>query len=107
MVVVFAMAGTIWGIGAAMRTPMQARWLMLGLLFVGVLAIHILLPDGHPLREGTGGSAALWLIIAGMGGLGALYFRGLSWLRTRANPDGIPLDPEAQPDTLGEVELQR
>ncbi|MEO0486177.1 MAG: HesA/MoeB/ThiF family protein [Pseudomonadota bacterium] len=107
MVVVFAMAGTIWGIGAAMRTPMQARWLMLGLLFVGVLAIHVLLPDGHPLREGTGGSAALWLLIAGMGGVALLYFRGLAWVRARANPDGIPLDPEPQPDTLGEVELQR
>ncbi|MEO1798559.1 MAG: hypothetical protein AAFR53_16370 [Pseudomonadota bacterium] len=62
MIVVFFMAATIWAIGVAMKTPRQARLIMIGLLFLGVLAIHIILPDGHPLREGTGGSAALWLL---------------------------------------------
>ncbi|MEM9854954.1 MAG: HesA/MoeB/ThiF family protein [Pseudomonadota bacterium] len=107
MIVVFSMAATIWGIGAAMRTPFQARWLMLGLLFVGVLAIHIVLPDGHPLREGTGGSAGLWIILAAGGALALAYSRGLRWLRNRATPVEAPAAVLVRRDTMGEVELER
>jgi len=107
MIVVFSMAATIWGIGAAMRTPLQARWIMVGLLFVGVLAIHIALPDGHPLREGTGGSAGLWLVIAAMGGLAFGYSKALGWLRGRATPPETPIQETTRRETLGEVELER
>ena len=108
MIVVFSMAATIWGIGAAMRTPFQARWIMLGLLFVAVLALHVVLPDGHPLREGTGGSAALWLLIAGGAGVIFLYFRGLTYIRQRVSPtDATPADVATRSQTMGEVELER
>ncbi|MEM1373903.1 MAG: HesA/MoeB/ThiF family protein [Pseudomonadota bacterium] len=107
MIVVFSMAATIWGIGVAMKTPMQARWLMLGLLFTGVLAIHVVLPNGHPLREGTGGDARLWLILGAAGGLAFGYFRLLRLMRTRANPAETPMQAVARSENMGEVELER
>ncbi|MEM1237016.1 MAG: molybdopterin-synthase adenylyltransferase MoeB [Pseudomonadota bacterium] len=107
MIVVFSMAATIWGIGVAMKTPMQARWLMLGLLFVGVLAIHVVLPDGHPLREGTGGSAGLWIVIAGMGAVAFVYSRVLGAIRTRAAPQETRVQAVARSEKMGEVELER
>ncbi|MEM8592177.1 MAG: HesA/MoeB/ThiF family protein, partial [Pseudomonadota bacterium] len=107
MFVVFSMAATIWGVGMAMRTPLQARWLMLGLLFVGVLAIHVVLPDGHPLRQGTGGSAGLWLVIAGGGAVIFVYFRLLAGLRARATPKETPAQAVARSEQMGEVELER
>ncbi|MCH2163207.1 MAG: molybdopterin-synthase adenylyltransferase MoeB [Marinovum sp.] len=63
MLLVFAMAAVIWGIGAAMGVNREARLPMLGLLYVGVLAIQVALPDGHPMREVTGGSPALWVLL--------------------------------------------
>ncbi len=111
MIVVFSMAATLWLIGVAMKSPIQARWIMIGLLFVGVLIIHITLPDGHPLREGTGGSAALWLLIAGFVALGVLYSKGLRWLRARTRPEARPeAERVAQaltPQKLNDVELER
>ncbi len=65
MTVVFAMAAALWGIGAAMRAPHQARLTMIGLLLVAVIAVQVVLPAGHPLREATGGSPQLWLLILG------------------------------------------
>lgn len=59
MLFVAFLAAVLWGIGALMRVPHAARFYMLGLLFVIVLALQIILPDGHPLREATGGSPAL------------------------------------------------
>jgi len=84
VIVVFTMAAVIWGIGWAMKAPRQARWMMIGLLFVAVLGIQVALPDGHPLREGTGGSPAFWLLIAAFAGLAMLYARGLRYLRARS-----------------------
>ncbi|MCH2075858.1 MAG: HesA/MoeB/ThiF family protein [Rhodobacteraceae bacterium] len=107
MIVVFSMAATIWLIGVAMKTPLQARLMMLGLLFVGVLAIHVVLPDGHPLREGTGGSAALWLIIAAAGGLAYGYSRIIKGLRERAAPVETPMQRVQRTETMGDVELER
>ncbi|MEL7301940.1 MAG: HesA/MoeB/ThiF family protein [Pseudomonadota bacterium] len=108
MIVVFSMAATLWLIGAAMKTPHQARWIMIGLLFLAVLAIHIVLPDGHPLREGTGGSAALWLILAGLGGVAFLYSRGLKYLRTMAQPEPeTPFEAVERAGAMSEVELER
>lgn len=66
MIMVATMAGFIWLLGVFMKTPRAARWNMIFLLLVCVMALQILLPDRHPLREATGGDARLWgLIIAG------------------------------------------
>ena len=109
MIVVFAMAATLWGIGAIMRTPHQARWIMIGLLFVGVIAIHIVLPNGHPLREGTGGDARLWLLLAGFVAIALVYRQGLLFLRSKS-PTIQAAQAEAEataPKPMGDIELER
>ncbi|MGR3492017.1 MAG: HesA/MoeB/ThiF family protein, partial [Shimia sp.] len=108
MIVVFAMAATLWGIGTAMGSPRQARWIMIGLLFVAVLAIHVVLPDGHPLREGTGGSAGLWLLLAAFAGIAMVYRAGIRALRKRTQVDEVlaPAAPAAS-GPFTDVELER
>jgi molybdopterin/thiamine biosynthesis adenylyltransferase len=84
MLLVAGLAAMIWGIGAAMGVPSSARLNMLGLLYVAVLALQVAMPEGHPLREATGGSPALWFII-GAGVLLVLAYRlVLNRLRGRA-----------------------
>ncbi len=114
MILVLLMAGAMWGIGAAMGTPRQARWTMIGLLLVAVLAVQVVLPAGHPLREATGRSPALWLLILAGAGVVWLYGQGLSWVRAEARardpvtPDTGMTDGLAPAgSTFGAVELQR
>jgi molybdopterin/thiamine biosynthesis adenylyltransferase len=86
---------------------------MLGLLFVAVLFGHVALPDGHPLRAATGGSAAPWLLIAGGAGLVALYRAGLDALRVRAAAGEAEAEAARPPATgtpagpFSESELER
>ncbi|MEM8978787.1 MAG: molybdopterin-synthase adenylyltransferase MoeB [Pseudomonadota bacterium] len=105
MIVVFVMAAVLWGTGAAMGTPKQARLIMIGLLYIGVLAIHVILPQGHPLREGLGSSPALWLLIGALAVLVLVYRQGLMWIRARSNP--VAFDPPARKETFADVELER
>lgn len=84
MLFVLLLAGVIWGIGHLMGAPRQARLYMLGLLYVAVLAVQVALPDGHPLREQTGGSPALWLLLGGFVLLVLAYRAGLQRVRGRA-----------------------
>ena len=84
MLLVLIIGGAIWGLGALMGTPREGRLTMLGLLFLGVLAIQIALPDGHALRAATGKSPALWLILAGFVVLVLAYRRVLQAARKRA-----------------------
>lgn len=105
MLVVFAMAAFLWGFGALTKAPHQARWIMIGLLFIGVLAIQIALPAGHPLREGTGSSPQIWLLLAGFVAVGLLYRKGLMWIRARTNP--VSFDPPETGKLFADVELER
>lgn len=82
MLLVFALAGALWGLGAMMDVPRRARWPMLGLLYVGVLMIQVALPAGHPVRMATGESPALWLLLGALVGV-VLAYRVL-WRRLKA-----------------------
>lgn len=104
MILVLALAAALWGLGALLGLPRQARWLMLGLLYVAVLAAQVALPEGHGLRAATGGSAALWLILGGAAALVLLYAWGLRALRARARPAAPAAAPK---EGLGEAELER
>jgi molybdopterin/thiamine biosynthesis adenylyltransferase len=84
MLFVLFLAAVLWGIGHVMKTPVQARFYMLGLLYVAVLGVQIALPDGHPLREGTGGSAAQWLLFGGFIVVVLAYRMVLGRVRGRA-----------------------
>ncbi|MFP7570978.1 HesA/MoeB/ThiF family protein [Marivita sp. S2033] len=85
MIVVFAMAAALWGIGIAMNVPRRARLYMIGLLYTGVLFIQIALPLGHPLRMATGQSAALWIFIGVFAVIAVVYGRIIKLLKDRAS----------------------
>ena len=107
MIMVGAMLAAIWGIGAVMRAPRAARWNMSLLLIVLVMILQIALPDGHALREATGGDPRLWGLILGFGGLVWLYSRGLSHLRGRAVPPPDDTRFKATPEQMSVTELER
>ncbi|MCT4607652.1 MAG: HesA/MoeB/ThiF family protein [Pelagimonas sp.] len=94
MALVFGLAALFWGLGWIAGVPMRVRWNMVLGLLVAVIAVHLILPDGHPLRLATGESAAPWLILSGVGALVALYRFGLGKLKDRAAPAPEPETPK-------------
>jgi len=107
MIMVAAMAATLWGIGMAMDTPKRARWIMIGLLLIIVMALQIALPSGHPLREATGGDARLWALIVAFAGLIWGYRKFLGVLKQKAGPGVSPVHVPVQSDQFSESELNR
>ncbi|WP_299031297.1 molybdopterin-synthase adenylyltransferase MoeB [uncultured Sulfitobacter sp.] len=91
-----------------MRTPRSARWTMIGLLLVLAIGVQLVLVDGHPLRQATGGSAALWLIVAGVGAVIAAYSRVIGRLRAQTGVDDEkPAQAPARQGKFSDVELNR
>ena len=107
MALVLAMAAALWGIGALMGAPRNARAIMVGILYIGVLALHVALPDGHPLRLATGESPALWLILGGMVALVLAYRYGLGKLRDRAQTAQQEGQPKPRAGAFTDTELNR
>jgi len=107
MILVFGLAGLIWALGHLMRAPRTARFYMLGILYVVVLALHVVLPAGHPVRMATGESEALWLIIGGGGALAIGYGLLLRRLRGRAQAKEAAESPTPDPSKFREGELER
>jgi molybdopterin/thiamine biosynthesis adenylyltransferase len=105
MALVLALAAGLWALGHLVGAPRQARFLMIGLLLVAVLAANVALPEGHALREATGGSAGEWLVVILLLGLAWAYSRGLGWLRARVRPENAP--PRPAPGRFAEGELDR
>jgi len=105
-VLVLILAAAIWGLGAAMRMPRNARWNMIGLLLVAAIGVHLLLPEGHPLRAAAGGSAAPWLILVGSGAVVFAYSRVILRLRGRTGVDDTTA-PATPPARFSEAELNR
>lgn len=104
MIMVGAMVAVLWGIGMAMGAPRTARWTMIGILMVAVIAIHIVLPDRHLLRDATGGDERLWLMIVAAGGIIWGYGKLLGRLRKRAEEKDAPL---VKAGTFSATELDR
>ncbi|MCG6883466.1 MAG: molybdopterin-synthase adenylyltransferase MoeB [Silicimonas sp.] len=90
MALVLVLAAALWGVGAMTGAPTRARLLMLALLYIGVLAVQVAFPAGHPLREATGGSAGEWLVLGGLGVIAWFYSKALTSLKKRARPEGTP-----------------
>ena len=65
MILVGLVALAIWFGARAFGVSTRARWLMLWLLYVIVLIEQVALPEGSALREVTGQSPALWLLLGG------------------------------------------
>ena len=104
MLAFLALAGGLWGLGAATGTPRQARWLAIALLYVVVLMIEVGLPEGSGPREFFGGSAAPWVIAGALAAIVLAYREALRRVRAR-----VPA-PEAPPrpaQAIGEAEAER
>ncbi len=106
MLLVLVLAAGLWGVGYIAGVSRTARVTSVSVLMAGVILSHLVLPSGHPLREATGGSAALWLMLAGAAALVMVYGKGLKALRNRAQPEADKT--EAKPsDRFAETELDR
>ena len=84
MIIGFVMAGVLWGMGMAMGAPKRARWTMIGILIGAVVLAQLVLPDGNPLREATGGDVRLWGLLLGFAAIGFGYRALLRMVRLRA-----------------------
>lgn len=106
MALVLFLAAVLWGIGAVMGTPRRLRWGMIGMLWLAVLSLHLVLPEGHALRMATGESPALWLMLGGAAALVLIYRAGLRYLRARA-VEKEPVTPPSRPGSFSDAELDR
>ena len=83
------------------------RMALLALLYAAVLLIQLTLPEGSPLREATGGSASLWLILGGVGVIVALYTAVLKRLRERVEANDNTPEMQKSEAPFRDVELDR
>ncbi len=105
MLVFLILAAGLWGLGHYLKVPSSARWTMIGLLYVAVLAVQIVSPVGHPLRDAIGGSPGEWIVLGGLAGLVWLYSEGLRRVKQRVRAENPPA--AAPKDRLGSGELDR
>src|SRR5690554_5494920 len=98
------MAAALWGIGALTGAPRRMRWIMIGVLWLGVVMIHLTLPAAASLRLATGGSAAPWLLLGGGAALVLAYAALLRRLRRRA---AVPEPAPPETGHFTETELDR
>lgn len=107
MIMVAAMAAVMWGIGTAMGAPKRDRWIMIALLIIAVMALQIILPERHPLREATGGDARLWALVVAFAGLIWGYRQILGAVRRKAGPGVSPVHVTAKSESFSQTELDR
>ncbi|HAM91255.1 MAG TPA: molybdopterin biosynthesis protein, partial [Rhodobacteraceae bacterium] len=62
--------------GAFMGVPRRSRLTVLGGLYIAVLALQLVLPTGHVLRQATGETPALWLLLGAAVAMVLVYRRG-------------------------------
>lgn len=101
MILVLAFAAGLWGLGWLMKAPVRARGTMVGCLLAGVILANLVLPEGHPVRVATGGSAQVWVVLIGAVALVVAYRAVLLRLKARAHP--APAAPQG-PFTPAEVD---
>lgn len=107
MLAVLGLAAGFWGIGAWMGVPRGKRAVPISLLFLGVVLAQLVLPEGHGLREATGGSAAPWLLLGGAAALALVYARGVRALKTRAQGSQMSDSQQTRSGSFSEAELNR
>jgi len=101
------LAALIWWGGRFIHLPRPLRLVLLGLLFLAVLILQLILPEGHALREATGGSPAPWLLLGGLAVLAAGYGWIISQLKLRAQLKGSPRPMSQTPSLFSDTELNR
>ena len=106
MLLVFGMAALIWAVGHIARFPVQARLLMLALLYVVVLGIQFAFPEDHPIRMATGASPAEWLFLGVAVAAVLGYRKMLSAIRARAAVVQDAAEPKPS-GAFSDIELER
>ncbi|WP_120500151.1 HesA/MoeB/ThiF family protein [Roseovarius sp. EL26] len=104
MLLVLVLMAAIWGMGIVMKVPHSLRWGMIVFLWLAVILLHLILPNGHALRMATGESAATWLILGGAVVVILFYRVGLGKLRAKAQ---TPAEVVSSPKTFTQTELER
>lgn len=105
MLLVGIIASSIWGLARFYGTPLWGRWIMISVLLAVVIVLHLVLPDGHPIREELGGTYAPWLMIIGVGAVAAMYHQILQLLRRKAAVQGA--SPSIERSLFSDTELNR
>jgi len=106
MLLVLFLAAVFWFGGGWMGVSRGPRYAVLAVLFGFAMLAQIVLPEGHGLRELTGGNIARWLMFFGILAVVLVYREGLGRLRRRAGAKTAP-EEEKPAGTFREVELQR
>lgn len=101
MILFLVAAILIWWLGARRGFPVQARVILLGLLYVTVLALTLF---PNPLRGALGGTTGEWLVAGGIGALILGYRAGLKRLRARVRPENRPAQTQDGLFAPGELE---
>ncbi|MGR3660981.1 MAG: HesA/MoeB/ThiF family protein [Paracoccaceae bacterium] len=96
-------AAGLWGLGHLMKVPRATRWLMVAVLYLGVVLALAVLPDTSTLRETLGGSLGEWLLLGGFAAIIWAYRGFLSVLHARAKQN----DTEKPAGAFSETELNR
>ncbi|MDJ0825572.1 MAG: molybdopterin-synthase adenylyltransferase MoeB [Rhodobacter sp.] len=103
MVYFLVLAAGLWGLGRALNAPARARWLMILLLYVAVLAMLVVVPAGHPLQRAMGGTLSEWLVLGVLGLVVFGYRSVLGAVKRRAQPEA----EAAAPGAFQGAELER
>lgn len=103
MALVMGLALALWMVGYSLGAPIRARLMMIGLLYVGVLLIHVAMPEGSSLRQSVGGSLGEWLVLGGSVGIVWAYSKGLNAVKDRARLNAPP-DKSSKETSVAELE---
>ena len=102
--VLFLMAA-LWALGWVMKTPVKARAVMIGLLYVAVVLANLVLPEDTELRRATGGDVRPWLVLGGLLALAFGYGALIRHLKRRTPPEATPETTTSE--KFREAELNR
>lgn len=114
MAKILILAGVIWFAGRWFSLPRAVTGVVIALLFAMVAVLQLTLPDGHALREATGGSLRNWSVPALIAAIIGAYAMILPWLHRRSaanadageGSDGAGSEGSRQ-DTFSTSELER
>ena len=98
MILFLVLVAGIWALGHFMKAPVSARWLMICLIYIAVVALQIVLPEGNLLKEAFGGEIGEWIVLGILGGAVWGYRFGLGKLRDRVRPENLPIEEKITSD---------
>jgi molybdopterin/thiamine biosynthesis adenylyltransferase len=99
MILFLILVAGIWALGHFMKAPVSARWLMICLIYLMVVALQLVLPAENPLRLAFGGELGEWVMLGILGGAVWAYRVGLGKLRKRVRSENQPVTAKAMSNT--------